>query len=329
LVALACASGLCLIAGAAPLEVYRLLLSGTWGNAYGIGQVLFKATPLMFTGLSVALALKAGLFNIGAEGQLTIGAFACGILGAHLPTGTPALVAVPLCVAAAFLGGALTGAVPGLLKARLGAHEVISTIMLNFIVRAAMVGIGLSAFLKESVHTAEVAPGAVLPRLGRLVAPLAGSAVNGALFIALGAAWLTHLFLERTRVGFQLRAVGASPRAAETAGIRVGRMQILAFALAGGMAGLVGANFVLGYKHYYEDGFSGGMGFMGIAVAVLGRSRPLGVVLAALAFGTLMQGALAINAVCPKELIDVLEAVVILAVAAAAAVDTRRGRAER
>jgi simple sugar transport system permease protein len=233
-------------------------------------------------------------------------------------------VAIPLCVAAAFAGGALIGALPGLLKAKVGAHEVISTIMLNFIVRAAMVGVGLHAFMKESVHTAEVVPAAVLPRLGRFVPPFSGSAVNGALFVALGAAGLANWFLARTRVGFQLRAVGASPRAAETAGIPVGRLQILAFALAGGLSGLVGANFVLGYKHYYEDGFSGGTGFMGIAVAVLGGSRPLGVVLAALAFGTLMQGALAINAVCPKELIDVLEAVVILAVAAVAAADARR-----
>jgi simple sugar transport system permease protein len=130
--------------------------------------------------------------------------------------------------------------------------------------------------------------------------------------------------LARTRTGFELRAVGESPTAAETAGIPVGRRVVLAMALAGGVAGLTGAGFVLGYKHYYEDGFSGGIGYMGIAVAVLGRAHPLGVLAAALLFGTLSQGALAVNALVPKELVDVLQAVIIFAVVAAAPEVRRR-----
>jgi simple sugar transport system permease protein len=322
--ALACASLLIWAAGGAPLEVYRLLLDGTWRSDYGVGQVLFKATPLIFTGLSVALALRAGLFNIGAEGQLTVGAFFTALVGGALPPSTPRLIAVTLAVAAGFLGGALTGAIPGLLKALRGSHEVINTIMLNFIVRAAMVGAGAHYFLKESIHTKPVIAAAELPRLGAVFSRLHGSALSAALFLALGAALAAWWLLFRTRTGFQLRVVGASPSAAETAGMPVARLTVLAMALAGGVAGLVGSNFVLGYKHYYEDGFSGGVGYMGIAVAVLGGAHPLGIVFAALLFGTLSQGALAVNAVVPKEIVDVMQAVIIFAVAAASPEVRRR-----
>jgi len=323
LIALAAASLLIIAAGGAPLEVYRLLLAGTWGNGYGIGQVLFKTTPLIFTGLSVALALRAGLFNIGAEGQLTVGAFATAMVGLHVAH-FPAVVAVPLAVLAGAAGGALVGAIAGALKAWRGAHEVINTIMLNFIVRALMVGVGAHLFEREQIHTAPIAAAAELPRLSRFWPALHGSAANAALAlavaVALGAWWL----VERTRAGFRLRAVGASPEAAATSGISVPRVQFFALALSGAVAGLVGANFVLGYKHYYEDGFSGGIGYIGIAVAVLGGARPLGVVLAALLFGTLSQGALAVNAVVPKEIVDVLTAVIIFSVAAAAPAVRRR-----
>ncbi|MGZ3425884.1 MAG: ABC transporter permease [Polyangia bacterium] len=323
LIALAAASLLIIAVGGAPLPVYRLLLAGTWGNGYGIGQVLFKTTPLIFTGLSVSLALRAGLFNIGAEGQLTVGAFLTALVGAHAAS-LPAAVAVPLALVAGAAGGAFVGAIAGALKAWRGAHEVINTIMLNVIVRAVMVGLGAHLFEREQIHTAPIARSAELPRLSNWIAALHGSAANAALLfavaVALGAWWL----VERTRVGFRLRAVGASPDAAATGGISVPRVQFFTLALSGAVAGLVGANFVLGYKHYYEDGFSGGIGYIGIAVAVLGGARPLGVVLAALLFGTLSQGALAVNAVVPKEIVDVLTAVIIFAVAAASPAVRRR-----
>jgi simple sugar transport system permease protein len=323
LISLAAASALVIAVGGAPLTVYRLLLAGTWGNGYGIGQVLFKTTPLILTGLAVALPLRAGLFNIGAEGQLTLGAFATAMVGAHAAS-LPAVVAVPLALVAGVAGGALVGAVAGALKAWRGAHEVINTIMLNFIVRAVMVGLGAHFFEREQIHTTPIAASAQLPRLSRWIGALHGSAVNASLFLALAVALAAWWFVERTRAGFRLRAVGASPDAAETSGISVPRVQFFALTLSGGVAGLVGANFVLGYKHYYEDGFSGGIGYIGIAVAVLGGARPLGVVLAALLFGTLSQGALAVNAVVPKEILDVLTAVIIFSVAAAAPAVRRR-----
>ena len=313
-------------AGRSPSEIYRLLVVGTWGNAYGIGQVLFKTTPLLFTGLSVALAQRAGLFNVGAEGQITVGAFAAGICGAYLPAGTPALVAVPACLACAALGGALLGVVPGWMKARRGAHEVITTIMLNFVVRAAMLGLGALVFERESVHTRSVIAGAHLARISSFVPALHGSAANLGLIVALFVVAATVWWVERTRAGFHLRAVGAQPKVAIAAGLAPARVTILAFVLAGAIAGLGGANFVLGYKYYYEDGFSGGVGFVGIAVAVRGGLSPVRLVLAALLYGTLAQGALAVNAVCPKEIIDVLQAVLIVAAAVTTAAQLRAGR---
>ena len=317
LFAMIIASLLSRLFGAEPLEVYRLLYAGTWGNLYGIGQVLFKATPLLFTGLSVAVALRAGLFNVGGEGQILFGALLMALCGAHLPESTPRALAVGLSLFCGALGGGLLGGLAGLLRTLAGAHEVIVTILLNFVVRALMVGIGGWVYVKESVHTAPIAQAASLPRLSSFVPALHGSAVNAALMVGIGAVVLYGIAMAHSHFGFSLRTVGKNPEAAAAAGLPIGRLRTLAMALSGALAGLGGANFVLGYKHYYEDGFSSGMGYLGIAVAVLGESGALGVFCAALLFGTLSQGGLAVNAKVPRELIDVLTAVVILAVATA------------
>jgi simple sugar transport system permease protein len=318
LLALALGSLLIFAYGERPLRVYGLLVAGTWFSLGGIGQVLFKATPLVFTGLSVTLALRAGLFNVGAEGQLVAGAFACALVGLVLPAATPAALALPLAVLAAFAGGAVTGLLPGWLKSRFGAHEVINTIMLNFLV-VALTGYLVTYHLhvKESVHTAPIIAAAQLPRLGSLLADWRGSAVNGAVVLALLAAAGVHHLLFRTGFGLAVRATGLSPDAARTAGLPAGATVMTVMALSGGLAGLGATSFVLGYKHYFEEGFSGGLGFQGIAVALLARNRPLPILLAALFFGTLSHGALVINRVVAKELVDVLQAVVILAVAGA------------
>jgi ABC-type uncharacterized transport system permease subunit len=303
--------------GQAPGTVWRMLLEGTWGNAYGFGQVLYKATTLTCTGLAVALSLRAGLFNIGAEGQLAAGGFGAALAGLALPSGTPALIAVPLCVLAALLGGGAVGSVPGALRAKFGAHEVIVTIMLNFIVLA-LLNYVVSARLHvpETLHTPEIHAGA-LPRLASLVAGFHGSAANLTIVIVALAVAALHWFLFRTRAGYELRAVGLQPPAAEYAGVRVGATWFRALAMSGALAGLGGVNFVLGYKGYYEDGFTGGAGFLGIAVALVGRNHPVGVVIAALFFATLSQGGLAINAMVPKQIVEVLQGIVIIAVATA------------
>lgn len=319
LLAMAMASLLARLYGQDPLGMYRLLVAGTWGSVYGIGQVLFKTTPLVCTGLAVAVALRAGLFNVGAEGQLIVGALAAALCGAKLPPQTPSVVAVALCLLCAFSAGALLGALVGICKWLCRAHEVIVTILGNFIVRAVMVGLGSVLFLKESVHTAPIIEPARLPRLSTLFPQLHGSAVNATLFVVIGLALAVEVMLRSTRFGFALRVVGQNPDAAEAAGFSIGKVRTLALLLSGGLAGLGGANFVLGYKYYYEDGFSSGIGYLGIAVAVLAHNRPLWLLLSALFFGTLAQGGLAVNAMVPRELIDVLSAVVILAVATATA----------
>lgn len=317
LIALLVGDILILSFGQSPAAVYRLLLSGTWGNAYGMGQVLYKATMLMFTGLSVALALRAGLFNIGAESQLAAGGFAAALLGMTLPAGIPALLVLPLFLIVAGLAGGVVGGIPGVLKSRFGAHEVITTIMLNFIVLALLnYLIAVHFKVHDTLHTAEIRSGA-LPRLADWFAAFHGSAANSVLLLALVIAALAWFFLFRTRAGFELRAVGLQPHAAEYGAIHVGRVWWSSMAIAGAVAGIGGLNYVLGYKRYYEEGFSAGAGFLGIAVALVGRSHPVGVVIAAILFATLSQGGLAVNALVPKQMMDVLQAVVIIAMATA------------
>ena len=302
--------------GQNPGSVYRILIDGTWGNAYGFGQVLYKATTLTFTGLAVAVGLRAGLFNIGAESQLAAGGFLAALAGLVLPMGLPALATLPIYLVAAAAGGAIVGAIPGALKARFGAHEVITTIMLNFIVLA-LLNYLTAAHLKVegTLHTAEIHAGA-LPRLSSMIAPFHGSAANVVLLLAFVTAAAVWWFLFRTRRGFELRATGLQPAAAEYGGVNVGGVWWRTMALSGALAGIGGLNYVLGYKHYYEESFASGAGFLGIAVAIVGRNNPIGVVLAAFVFATMSQGGLAVNAVVPKQIVDVLQAVVIIAVAA-------------
>jgi simple sugar transport system permease protein len=208
------------------------------------------------------------------------------------------------------------GWVPGALRARFGAHEVITTIMLNFIVLALLNWIiAAHLHMPETLHTPEIRAGAVA-RFADVFAAFHGSAANFTILLLLAAALGVWWFLFRTRSGYELRAVGLQPDAAEYGGVRAPAMWMRAMVISGSIAGLGGINFVLGYKHYYEEGFAGGAGFLGIAVALVGRNHPAGVVLAALFFATLSQGALAVNALVPKQLVEVLQGIIILAVAA-------------
>lgn len=311
LVAMAAGSLLILSYGQSPAQVYGVLLKSSWGTSHGVGETLFNTTPLIFTGLSVALAFRAGLFNIGCEGQLLVGGFACALLGSALPEATPGLIAIPLCVLAAAGAGGALGAVPGVLRAYTGAHEVINTIMLNMIAGAAVLWAGNRYFyVSETTHTTEVVSSAWIPNLG-----LGQSSANWSFGLALLFAGLFWFFMDRTRRGFELKTVGFSLGAAENAGIDVRRSIVVAMTISGALAGVVGANYVLGYKHYFEHGMGSGMGFMGIAVALLGRNNPIGIIFAALLLGTLSSGSLAVSGFIPKELIEVLQAIIILAVA--------------
>ncbi len=305
--------------GESPGAVAAQLLAGTWGMPYGVGQVLYKATPLLLSGVAVDLALRAGLFNIGAEGQLAVAGLAVGAVGARLPVSAPGWLALPAVVCTALAAGAAWAVVPALLRARYGAHEVISTIMMNRIADA-FVGLALVAGLAipGTVRTPDVVAGARLPRLESLGLPsLHGSAVSLALPLALAVALAATLWLTRTRVGREVVLVGLSPRACAAERIPVRRRVATALVLSGAVAGLASVAPVLGYKGYFESGLGAGAGFGGVAVALIGRGHPVGLVLSALLFGTLEQGGLVINGSVPMEITTVLQGVVIVAVALA------------
>ncbi|MDT5155976.1 MAG: ral nucleoside transport system permease protein [Acidobacteriota bacterium] len=329
------------VIGDNPFEVYGLLLGSalTWPD--GIGYTLFYATPLIFTGLAVAVAFRCGLLNIGAEGQLYAAAFATAWvsikLGGTVITGfdgkpinyawasLPAVVLVPLAVLTAVAVGAAWGAIPGWLKARFGAHEVITTIMLNFIA-VALISYFTQYYYKAPgdpiMESVPIGGAAHIPRLGSFVPGMPGRLpVNVAFLLAILACALVYVFLWRTKWGYEIRATGASPSAAEYGGINVRKQIILAMAVSGALAGMVGVNEVLGYRHRYYDGFSDNYGFTGIAVALLGRNHPVGVILAALLFGMLQRGGIFVDAFSvhvSKDLVQVLQGVVILFVAAEA-----------
>lgn len=316
--------------GASPRAMAVLLFDGTWGTTYGAGQVLFKATPLLFTGVAVDLALRGGLFNIGAEGQLAVASLAAGVVGSRLPAGTPALVAVPITLAFAMAAGALWAFVPAILRSRFGAHEVISTIMMNRVADA-VIGLALGAglALTGTVRTADVVPGARLPRLEVIASGFRGSAASFALVLGVVAVVVVVASYRRGRFGRELGLVGLNARAMEAESVPVSARLTQALVLSGALAGAATLGTVLGYKGYFEEGLGAGAGFTGLAVALLGRGSSVGIVLAALLFGTLQQGGLALNAFVPKELMDVLQGVVICAIAL---VDARvraavRGRA--
>lgn len=303
------------ILGVAPLRFYEALFADTLGSLYGVSQVLFRATPLIFTGLAVALAFQARLFNIGAEGQMVVGGLTMAWAGYALPA-MPFPLGAILALAFGALGGGLWGAIPGVLRAKTGSHEVIVTILLNFVafalVNYALVS-GLA--LPETVRTMEIHPGAQLPRVSEFgwVDGLRGSPLNAAFLVAIAAAVVLHYWLRNSRPGFSLRILGEGSRQAQYAGLSVDRLIILAMSLSGALAGIAGASFVLGYKRYFEEGFTGGTGFLGIAVALLARNRPLAVIPSALFFGLLSYGGLVVNRLVPRELLGVVQALILLA----------------
>ncbi len=299
--------------GKAPGHVWWLMVSRTASDASSFGQGIYKATALVFTGLAVSLALDAGLFNIGGEAQVAAGVLACSATGAALPAGTPSLVAVPLCLVAAAGGGALVGAAIGAMRAYRGAHEVITSIMLNAIVAGVVLWIGNAALFQNGTTTGPaIASGAELPRLG-----LGGSAANVSLVIAAVAVAVVWWLRDRTTWGQAWLAVGRDPEAARTVGISVERVQVWVMTGAGALAGLAAANFVMGHKHAFEEGLGRGFGFLGISAALLGRLHPVGVAGAALFLGLLSAGGLTVGDEVPKELTEMLQGVVLLAVAAA------------
>lgn len=283
---------------------------------YPFTESLTTATPYIFAGLAVALGFRCGLFNIGAEGQFFIGALASAWVGYSL-LGVPWYLHLPLALLAGAIGGALWAAIPGYLKAATGAHEVVNTIMMNWIAFRLSDWL-LNGPMKAAGYrpvTPVIEKSAELPRL--FPEPLR---FNVGFFLALAVAALLYWLLFKTTLGFEIRAVGANPDAARYAGMNIKRNLVLAMVLSGALAGLAGATQVLGVDHWVGQGFSAGYGFDSIALALLGKSHPFGVVLAALLFGFLRSGATRMQSLAgiPIDIISVIQGLVIVFVAAPA-----------
>jgi ABC-type uncharacterized transport system permease subunit len=296
------------------LDGYAGLFQGALGSQKAIIGTLVRATPLIFAGLAVALAFRCGLFNIGVEGQISLGVLAAAWVGVNL-AGLPAVLLLPLTLIAGAIGGFVWGMIPGFLKARTGAHEVITTIMLNYIASQ------ITSFLltgpwrdpnptNVTAQTARIAEGARLPTL------LPG--LHWGVVLAFLAAVGVWYFLWKTTWGFEIRTVGANSSAAKYAGINVARNIILAMGLSGLLAGLAGTVQVAGVNYRGILGFNIGYGFDGIAIALLGRTTPLGTVLAALLFGALRNGAtvMQFRTQISADIISVIQAMILVFVAA-------------
>jgi general nucleoside transport system permease protein len=320
-----------------PFQTFALLIGNSFNSLDAIGYTLFIATPLIFTGLAVAVAFRCGLLNIGAEGQLYVASFATAwvaikfggtvvnVFGTDVDyswASLPAIVLVPLCILTAMVVGGIWGAIPGILKAKFGSHEVINTIMLNFIA-IALVSYFTQYHFKMAgdpiMQTVPIGEAAHIPRISQFIPGMSGFVpLSVAFLLAILMCVLVYIFLWKTKWGYELRAVGQNPAAAEYGGISPQKQIIVAMTISGALAGMVAIGEVMGYRYRYFDAFSGEVGFLGIAVALLGRNHPLGVFIAALFFAVLQRGEIFVDAFTPKVSKDlgwVLQAIIILFVA--------------
>jgi simple sugar transport system permease protein len=302
-----------LISGANPLEAYAQLFKGAFGSVKNFQRVLEKATPLIFSGLAVALGFKAGLFNIGAQGQLLLGAIVAGFVGFSIK-GLPAFIHIPLALLAGTVAGALFGAIPGLLRAFSGAHEVITTIMLNYI------AINITDYFSDGPWK-DTSPGNIVSRLPAIEAsakiPSIGPVPVG-FIVAILIALLIWFVINRTTFGFEITSVGLNPHASKYAGIRTKLLIVSAFIVSGALAGMGGAIETMGVVGRFQPGFNTGIGFDGITVALLARNNPIAVIASSLLLGALKGGAntMQFYANVPNEIIDIIQGTMLLLVTA-------------
>jgi simple sugar transport system permease protein len=311
--------------GGNPFLAYFGLLQGSFGSAKALSETAVWATPYIFAGLAVALAFKGGLFNIGAEGQLALGATTSALVGYALPewlgVDLPAIIHLPLAILIGMAMGGFWAAIVGFLKAYTGGHEVINTIMMNYIALNS-ISFLLNGPMKDPSPTNVIARTPEIAESARLTPIFDGLRVHWGFVLALLAAYLVWWMLAKTTLGFEIRTVGANPDAAKYAGINVKRIIVLTMTFSGMLAGLAGTIEVTGLNYRHELGFSIGYGFDAIAIALLGKSHPLGVVLAAILFAAMRNGATRMQFLTqmPVDLISMLQALILLFVAADAIV---------
>jgi simple sugar transport system permease protein len=315
-------AGVVAVVGLDPLQVITLLVKGAFGSRAGIGYTLYYATTFIFTGLAVAVAFHGGLFNIGGEGQAVLGGLGTALVALWGASFMPAWLLLPLMACGGALFGMAWAAVPGWLQAWRGSHVVITTIMFNFLASTLLVWLLVEHLKPAGSMAPESAPfgaAAQLPglhqALGWLGIEWPASPLNLSLLLALAAAAGVYLLLWRLRAGYRLRAVGSSPGAAAYAGIDPKRQVLLAMSISGALAGLVGMNEIAGVQHKLVLEFVGGAGFTGIAVALMGRNHPAGIVLASLLFGALYQGGAEVAFEVPgfsRDMVVVLQGFIVL-----------------
>lgn len=308
--------------GEDPFAALNLLVQGALGRGDAIGFTLFYTTSFIFTGLAVAVAFHAGLFNIGAEGQAYVGGLGAAIVAMSLDHYVPWYVTMPFAVIGAAVFGAAWAFIPAWLQAKRGSHVVITTIMFNFIGAALMVYLLVNVFIvpgKMAPETRTFLPGGQLPKLDWLMAifgmKLGPAPFNVSFLIALVMCFLVWVLIWRTKLGYEMRTLGISPSAAVYAGIPYARTVIIAMLISGGLAGMMALNPVMGASGRLQVEFVGGAGFVGIAVSLMGRSHPLGILFAALLFGILYQGGADLSFEMPnitREMIVVIQGLVIL-----------------
>ncbi|MDO9131186.1 MAG: ABC transporter permease [Anaerolineales bacterium] len=308
-------------AGGDPFMAYIGLFEGAFGSKKALSETAVWASPYIFAGLAVALAFKGGLFNIGAEGQLAFGAVMAALIGYALPgwlhIDLPAFIHIPLAIGFGALAGALWAAIPGALKAYTGGHEVINTIMMNYIALN-MTSFLLNGSMRDPNPLNVVARTPLIAESARIPPLFEGFRVHWGFVLALLVAGLVWWLLWKTTLGFEIRTVGANPDAAKYAGINVKRTIVLTMSLSGLLAGMAGVTEVTGLNYRHELGFSIGYGFDAIAIALLGKTHPLGVVLAALLFAAMRNGATRMQFLTqiPVDIISVIQALILLFVAA-------------
>jgi len=312
-----------------PLTAYASMLNGAFGSLSGTTQTLVKATPLLLVGLGVTIAFRGGVINIGGEGQLIAGALAATALSVSLPD-VPGLILLPLSLLAGVLAGAVWGGIPGVLKARLGVNEILTTVMMNSI------AIQLANFLLRGplIDPAEIAAGtriaqsALLPHQVWLARLIPRTLLHAGAILAVVLAILVFIFLWRTTIGYRIRAVGLNAAAARYAGIRVSLYQALSLTLGGAFAGLAGAVEVMGVGHRMMEGISSGYGFTGIVAALFGQLHPLGAIPASVIFGGLLVGAdkMQRTVQVPSALVNTLLGLIVLFVVSSAIWARRRAR---
>ncbi|NBW50938.1 MAG: ABC transporter permease [Betaproteobacteria bacterium] len=321
-VALLAAAGVVALVGQDPAEVLSVLVHGAFGSQRGISYTLYYATTFIFTGLAVAVAFHGGLFNIGGEGQAVLGGLGTGLIALWLSNSLPAWAMLPLMLVSGALFGAAWAAVPAYLQAYRGSHVVITTIMFNFIASSLLVYLLVNVLRPAgsmAVETAAFAASAKLPSMQDALAAVGvewdASPLNTSLILALLASLAVYLFLWRTRAGYRLRAVGSSQSAAEYAGINVRHQIVIAMAISGALAGMVGMNEIAGVNGKLLLEFVSGAGFTGIAVALMGRNHPVGIIFASMLFGALFQGGAEVAFEVPgfsREMVVMLQGFIVL-----------------